>query len=95
MNCLQHAFALSNIDDKNGKVMLQNTAAKKFTYGLKNMADFKGKILENHFDGLQLLVDGSEFYSLLTGEFNAYNLMAIYGTAILLKQNKMDLLSPK
>ena len=87
------AFALSNIDDKNGKVMLQNTSAKKFTYGLKNMADFKGKILENHFDGLQMLVDESEFYSLLTGEFNAYNLMAIYATAILLKQNKMDTLT--
>jgi UDP-N-acetylmuramoyl-L-alanyl-D-glutamate--2,6-diaminopimelate ligase len=86
-------FALSNIDDKNGKVMLQNTRAKKFTYGLKSMADFKGKILENHFDGLQMLVDESEFYSPLTGEFNAYNLMAIYATAILLKQNKLDVLT--
>ena len=87
------AFALSNIDDKNGKVMLQNTVAKKFTYGLKNMADFKGKVLENHFDGLQMLIDESEFYSLLTGEFNAYNLMAIYATAILLEQNKLDVLT--
>jgi UDP-N-acetylmuramoyl-L-alanyl-D-glutamate--2,6-diaminopimelate ligase len=87
------AFALSNIDDKNGKVMLQNTSAKKYTYGLKNMADFKGKLVENHFDGLQMLIDDSEFYSLLTGEFNAYNLMAIYATSILLQQNKMDVLT--
>lgn len=87
------AFALSNIDDKNGKVMLQNTAARKHTYGLKNMADFKGKVIENHFGGIQMLIDDSEFYSLLTGEFNAYNLMAIYATAILLGQNKLDVLS--
>lgn len=87
------SFALSNIDDKNGKVILQNTAARKFTYGLKNMADFKGKILENQFDGLQMMIDEREFYSLLIGEFNAYNLLAIYATAVLLEQNKMDVLT--
>jgi UDP-N-acetylmuramoyl-L-alanyl-D-glutamate--2,6-diaminopimelate ligase len=87
------AFALSNIDDKNGKVVLQNTNANKFTYGLKNMADFKGKVIENHFSGMQLLIDNHEVHTLLTGNFNAYNLLAAYSTAILLKQNQSEVLT--
>lgn len=86
------AFALTNADDRNGRVMLQNTKAKKYTYGLKNMADFKGKVLENHFYGLLIQVDGEEFNALLPGEFNAYNLMASYATALLLKQDKTEVL---
>ena len=80
------AFALSNIDDKNGRVMLQNTKALKKTYSLRAMADFKGKVIESSLEGLHLQINRQEFYSLLTGEFNAYNLLAIYGTAMLLEQ---------
>ncbi len=78
------AFALTNIDDKNGLVMLQNTPANKKTYGLKKPADFKGKILENSFEGLHITLNDHEMYSLLVGKFNAYNLLAVYGTASLL-----------
>lgn len=83
----QTAFALTNLDDKNGRVMLQNTKATKKSYSLKTLADFKGKIIESSFEGLQLQINGREFYSLLSGEFNAYNLLAAYGAAILLDQN--------
>jgi len=86
------AFALINADDRNGKVMLQNTKAKKYTYGLKSMADFKAKVIENHFDGLVMIVDGEEFSALLPGEFNAYNLLAAYATARLLGQDKTEVL---
>ena len=86
------AFALTNIDDKNGNVMMQNTRAKKFTYGLKNMASYKAKIIENDFEGMMMKVDGSEIYSLLSGNFNAYNILAIYSTALLLDQNKEEIL---
>ncbi len=85
-NLDEEAFALVNIDDKNGQIMLQNTKAAKKTYSLKSMADFKGKIIENSFEGLQMQINGEQFYSLLTGEFNAYNLLAVYGTAMLLGQ---------
>jgi UDP-N-acetylmuramoyl-L-alanyl-D-glutamate--2,6-diaminopimelate ligase len=88
----QQAFALVNQDDKRGLVMLQNTNARKFTYGLKGMADFKAKILENTLEGLQLELDGSDFHARLSGEFNAYNLLAVYATAILLKQDKTEVL---
>ncbi|MBC8321666.1 MAG: UDP-N-acetylmuramoyl-L-alanyl-D-glutamate--2,6-diaminopimelate ligase [Bacteroidetes bacterium] len=87
-----NAFALTNIDDKNGNVMLQNTRAKKFTYGIKSMASFQGKIVENGFEGMMMKVDGSEVYSLLSGKFNAYNILAVYSTAQLLKQNKEETL---
>ncbi len=87
-----NAFALTNIDDKNGNVMMQNTRAKKFTYGLKNMASYKGKIIENDFEGMMMKVDGNEIYSLLSGNFNAYNILAIYSTALLLDQNKEEIL---
>lgn len=87
------AFALSNADDKNGNVMLQNTAALKRSFGLMNMADFKAKIIENHFSGMQLQIDGQEVYTLLSGTFNAYNLLAAYATACLLNQNHQEILT--
>ncbi|GAB3935857.1 UDP-N-acetylmuramoyl-L-alanyl-D-glutamate--2,6-diaminopimelate ligase [Mucilaginibacter myungsuensis] len=88
----KNAFALTNIDDKNGNVMLQNTKAHKKTYGLKNLADFKVKILENGFNGLLLNVDGDEAWFKLVGNFNAYNLLAVYGAALLLDQDKASVL---
>lgn len=87
------AFALSNVDDKRGNVMLQNTKAKKTTYALKAMANFRVKILENNFTGLVLKLNEHEIHSLLIGEFNAYNLLAIYSTALLLGEDEMDVLT--
>lgn len=78
------AFALVNIDDKNGAVMFQNTEAKKQSYALKTMADFKAKIIENQFSGLVLNINNNEVYTKLIGRFNAYNLLAVYGTSVLL-----------
>ena len=86
-------FALTNMDDKNGMVMLQNTQAKKKTYGLKNIADFKAKILENHFKGLLLNIDQQEVWFKLVGSFNASNLLAVYGAAVLLNQDKNNVLT--
>jgi UDP-N-acetylmuramoyl-L-alanyl-D-glutamate--2,6-diaminopimelate ligase len=83
----QEAFALVNKDDKNGLVMVQNTRARVQTYALKSPADFKCRILENLFEGLQLSFNNQETYCRLTGEFNAYNLAAIYGTSVLLGQS--------
>ncbi len=76
------AFALTNIDDKNGLVMLQNTYAKKMTYALKSYADYKAQILENQLSGLLLKINENEVWVKLIGTFNAYNLLAIYGTAV-------------
>lgn len=76
------AFAITNIDDKNGAIMLQNTKAKKVTYALKSYADYKAQILENQFTGLLLKVNNNEVWSKLIGSFNAYNLLAIFATAI-------------
>jgi UDP-N-acetylmuramoyl-L-alanyl-D-glutamate--2,6-diaminopimelate ligase len=87
------AFALSNMDDRNGMVMLQNTRAKRKTYGLKSMADFKGKIIEAPLDGLHLNLDGNEIWCRLVGEFNAYNLLAVYATAVLLGQQQLEVLT--
>jgi UDP-N-acetylmuramoyl-L-alanyl-D-glutamate--2,6-diaminopimelate ligase len=87
-----NSFSLTNVDDKNGKVMLQNTKAKKYTYGLKRQADYKAKIIENSFSGLHLNVNGTEMICRLIGEFNAYNLMAVYGTAILLDADPEEVL---
>ncbi|MGE6220811.1 UDP-N-acetylmuramoyl-L-alanyl-D-glutamate--2,6-diaminopimelate ligase [Nubsella zeaxanthinifaciens] len=87
------AFALTNTDDKNGMVMLQNTKAYKKTYGLKQMADFKAKVIENRFSGLHLEVDQTEVYFKMVGSFNAYNLLAAYATAVLLEQDKMKVLT--
>ncbi len=86
------AFALSNADDKRGMVMLQNTAARKKYYSLRTMADFKGKLLENSLTGLHLTVDETEVHFRLIGEFNAYNLLAVYGAAICLGANKSTVL---
>jgi len=86
------AFALTNIDDKNGSIMLQNTKAHKKTYGLKNMADYKVKVLENEFNGLLLNIDGDEVWFKLVGNFNAYNLLAVYAAAMLLEQDKSKVL---
>lgn len=88
-----NAFALTNIDDKNGRVMLQNTAAIKKTYGLKSDADFKCRIIENQFEGLQLNIDGEEIWFHLIGKFNAYNLLAAYSAAILSGERKTEVLT--
>jgi UDP-N-acetylmuramoyl-L-alanyl-D-glutamate--2,6-diaminopimelate ligase len=87
------AFALTNSDDKNGMVMLQNTAATKKTYALKQIADFKGRIIENQFSGLNLEVDEVDVFFKLVGSFNAYNLLAVYGTAMLLEEDKLNVLT--
>ena len=86
------AFALSNIDDKNGLVMLQNTRARKFTYGLKTYADYKGQILESQFGGQLLKLADNELWTKLIGQFNAYNILAIYATADLLGLEKLEIL---
>lgn len=91
-NLPKTAFVLVNIDDKNGAVMLQNTSAKKYTYALKTIADYKVKILENQFDGLLLNIDNHEIWTKLIGTFNAYNLLAIYATADLLGLDKLEIL---
>lgn len=91
-NLPKTAFALSNIDDKNGRVMLQNTAAKKLTYALKSYADYKAQILENQLSGLLLKINGNEVWVRLIGTFNAYNLLAIYGTAIQLGLESLEVL---
>ena len=78
------AFALTNIDDRNGRIMVQNTAARTATYSLRSMADFRCKIVEQHLDGMLLRIDGCEVWAALPGRFNAYNLLAVYGAARLL-----------
>ncbi len=83
-NLPKTAFSLVNIDDKNGMVMLQNTASKKYTYALKTMADYKAKILENQFSGLFLTINNNEVWTKLIGSFNAYNVVAVYGVSQLL-----------
>jgi UDP-N-acetylmuramoyl-L-alanyl-D-glutamate--2,6-diaminopimelate ligase len=87
------AFALTNIDDRNGNVMLQNTKAHKKSYALKSMADFKVKVLEDQFTGLLLNIDGEEVWFKMVGMFNAYNLLAVYGAAMLLDQDKAKTLT--
>lgn len=87
------AFALTNDDDKNGDVMLQNTFAHKKSYGLKGMADFKAKVIESHFDGMLMQIDGQDVWVKLVGGFNAYNLLAVYGAAILLEQETVKILT--
>ncbi len=87
------AFALVNKDDRNGVVMLQNTRAWKYTYSLQSMADFRCKIMENQFQGLQLSIDGQDVWFRLIGNFNAYNLLLVYGTAMLLGQDKIEVLA--
>ena len=86
------AFAISNLDDKRGTVMLQNTNASKYYYSLKSMADFKGKILENGLTGLIMLVNDQEVHFRMIGEFNAYNLLAVYGAGVCLGEDKHEVL---
>jgi UDP-N-acetylmuramoyl-L-alanyl-D-glutamate--2,6-diaminopimelate ligase len=86
------AFSLTNKDDKNGLVMLQNTRAKQYSYAMKSVADFKVKIIENQLSGLVLNMDGVEIWTKLIGHFNAYNLLAVYAVAILLEQKKDEVL---
>lgn len=91
-NLSETAFALTNADDKNGMVMLQNTKASKQTYSLRSLANFHCKILEKHFDGMLLSIDGNEVWTHFTGVFNASNLLAVMGTAILLGAEREEML---
>ncbi|NNC34109.1 MAG: UDP-N-acetylmuramoyl-L-alanyl-D-glutamate--2,6-diaminopimelate ligase [Croceitalea sp.] len=86
------AFAMTNLDDKNGMVMLQNTKAKKYTYALKSFADYRGQILEKQLNGQLLKIDDNEIWSKLIGDFNAYNILAIYATADILGLEKLEIL---
>ncbi len=86
------AFAITNIDDKVGEVMLQNTAAKKLSYSLRSMADFRGRIIESHLDGTLMSFNGNEVHVLFTGRFNAYNLTAVYGASVMLGWDKESVL---
>jgi len=86
------AFALTNADDKNGMFMLQNTKATKYAYSLLTLADFKGKILESHFDGTLMLINNREVNTQFVGKFNAYNLLAVYGASVLLGEKPEDVL---
>lgn len=87
------AFAISNADDKRGEVMLQNTQASKYMYSLKTVASFKGKILENALTGLLMTVNDKEVHFRLIGEFNAYNLLAVYGAAVCLGEDSEEVLT--
>ncbi|VXD15961.1 UDP-N-acetylmuramoyl-L-alanyl-D-glutamate--2,6-diaminopimelate ligase [Marinoscillum sp. 108] len=89
----KEAFALVNADDKRGMVMLQNTKAEKNTYSLKSMADFRAKILHNTLQGLELDVDGISAWFKLIGDFNAYNLLAVYAAGVLLEEEKEEVLT--
>jgi len=87
------AFALTNKDDRNGMVMLQNTKARKYTYGLKSVADFKCRVIENHLNGLLLNIDNQEVWVKLIGSFNAYNILVVYAVSQILKQDKTQVLT--
>ncbi len=89
----KEAFALTNLDDKNGEVMLQNTKAKQRSYALKSMADYRAKVLENQFTGLVLSFNGVELWTRLIGDFNAYNLLAVYGIATELGEDQTEVLT--
>jgi UDP-N-acetylmuramoyl-L-alanyl-D-glutamate--2,6-diaminopimelate ligase len=86
------AFALTNKDDKNGMFLLQNTKANKQFYSFQTLADFKGKILESHFDGTLMTVNNTDVLTQFVGKFNAYNLLAVYGAAVLLGENPEEVL---
>ena len=92
-NLQDDAFALTNKDDRNGLVMLQNTKAKKYTYGLKSIADFKCRVIENHLNGLLLNIDNQEVWVKLIGSFNAYNVLVVYAISQLLKQDRVQVLT--
>ena len=89
----KNAFALTNADDKNGEVMLQNCKAKKSSYSLKSMAEFKGKIIESRIDGTTLQINSREVETLFVGKFNAYNLLAVYGAACMLGKEPEEVLT--
>ena len=89
----KHAFALVNKDDARANVMVQNTAAKAYSFGLKGMADFKAKIIENQFSGLLVNINGNELYTKLIGSFNAYNILGVYAAAMLLNQEPLAVLT--
>ncbi len=91
-NLPKSAFSLVNIDDKNGLVMQQNTVSKKYTYALKSYANYRAQILENQLNGLFLKINDNEVWTRLIGNFNAYNLLAIYGTADLLGLENVEIL---
>ena len=92
-NLRAEAFAVANIDDKNGAIILQNTKAHKYTYSVSKMADFKCKVLEPHFDGMLLNMAGYEIWARFVGKFNASNLLAVYAVAICLEQNENEVLT--
>ncbi|HEY9045005.1 MAG TPA: UDP-N-acetylmuramoyl-L-alanyl-D-glutamate--2,6-diaminopimelate ligase [Ohtaekwangia sp.] len=87
------AFALVNADDKRGMVMLQNTKATKYTFGLKKMVDFKGKIITNSIEGLEVEIGGKNVWFKMIGDFNAYNLLGVYGAAVLLGEDADEVLT--
>ncbi len=87
------AFALTNKDDANGNIVLQNSKAEKKSYSLRGMADYRCRVIENQFSGLHLNIDNQEVWSKLIGSFNAYNLLAVYATAVLLKEDKTNVLT--
>ena len=91
-NLPSDSFALTNSDDRNGAVMLQNTKARKYSYSLKGMAEFKARIFEKHFDGSDIEINGRELTMLFVGLFNVYNLLAVYATGVLLGLNEDELL---
>lgn len=88
----EDSFALTNADDRNGRVMLQNTAASRHEYSLRGMAEFRARLLNDSPEGIQLDIDGTDVFFKLIGRFNAYNLLAIYGTALLLGEDRQDVL---
>mgnify|MGYP001309522669 FL=1 len=92
-NLSETAFALVNIDDKNGQVMLQNTRADKKTYSLRSLADYKAKIFEKHFDGTEIELNGKDIIVQFVGTFNVYNLLAVYGASLLLGQKEEEVLT--
>ncbi len=89
----KYAFALVNVDDKRGKIMLQNTKARKKMFSLKNIAEYKAKVLSNTFQGLELNINGKEVWFRLVGAFNAYNILAVYGTAVEMGENNEEVLT--
>jgi UDP-N-acetylmuramoyl-L-alanyl-D-glutamate--2,6-diaminopimelate ligase len=91
-NLLVNAFALTNVDDKTGMVMLQNTAARKLTYSLRTLADYKGKIIESHIEGTEMEINGQNVYLHFVGRFNAYNMLAVFGVAVALGEDPCGVL---
>jgi UDP-N-acetylmuramoyl-L-alanyl-D-glutamate--2,6-diaminopimelate ligase len=88
-----NAFALTNSDDKNGMVMLQNCRAEKYTYSIRGMADFRCSVIEQRFEGMGLKIDGEEIWTRFIGEYNAANLLAVYGASLLLNADKREVLT--